>query len=68
MLAMKGTNPHRSMASDSNNNDTHPLQPDKGNSKLAATPGDSSQPAATPSLTYHVYIGNQLTVNSLIIT
>jgi hypothetical protein len=29
------------------------------NSKPVATPGDSSQPAATPPLTHHVYIGNQ---------
>jgi hypothetical protein len=41
MLAMKGTDPPRSMASDSNN-DTCLLQPDEGNSKPAATPGDLS--------------------------
>jgi hypothetical protein len=52
-----GTNPPRLMASDSNSNDTCPLQPDQGNSKPVATPGDSSQPAAIPSLTHHVHIG-----------
>jgi hypothetical protein len=60
MVAMKGTNPpSRLMASDSNINDTRPLQPDKGNSKPVATPVDSSQPAAIPPLTHHVHIGNR---------